>query len=133
VTIASPPPADVIRSFDLVRDEPPRAISARYWSEYVDALDDLPEPYSMLITERPVEADIPEVIGTSSRLRLYERKAPGSLLREYVPTAFVLDISGNLDAEDQRRSLQIVRDLVHEREAAYLRAVRARKGTGAQL
>ena len=119
--------ASVIYEIERAYGGPVRPLSQRYWEEYLEALDNVPEPYSLLITERPVEFALSAVDGTDGRLRVFDQLAPSSLIRKYLHTAFVADVSGHLDPEAQRRMLKIVRDLVFQREAEYERVVRARR------
>lgn len=101
-----------------------RALSHRYWQEYLEAQDDAPEPYSLLITERPLDFELPVVEGTDGRLRVFDRPAPPSVVRKYLPTIFVVDISGGATPETQQQLLDRVRELVFERESEYVRAAR---------
>jgi hypothetical protein len=119
--------ATVIYEIERAYSDPPRPLSQRYWEEYLEAHDDVPEPYSLLITERPVEFALRAVDGTDGRLRVFEQQAPSFLVRKYLHTAFVVDLSGDLDPQALRRMLETVRDLVFQREAEYQRAERARR------
>jgi hypothetical protein len=119
--------ASVIYEIERAYGDAPRPLSERYWQEYLEAVDDFPEPYSLLITERPVEFALPALNGTDGRLRIFEKPAPPILVRRYLPTVFVVDVSGGIDSQAQRRMLATVRDLVFQREAEYERAMRARR------
>jgi TIR domain len=120
-------PVSVIYEIERAYGDTPRPLSQRYWQEYLEAIDNVPEPYSLLITERPVEFALRALDGTDGRLRVYEQPGPSSLVRKYLHTAFVVDVSGDLDSPAQRRMLETVRDLVIQREAEYQRAMRARR------
>ena len=117
----------VIYDIERAYGDTPRPLSQRYWEEYLEATANAQEPYSLLITERPVEFGLPALDGTDGRLRVFEQLAPSSLVRKYLRTAFVVDASGDLDSRAQRGMLETVRDLVFQREAEYQRAGRERR------
>ena len=103
--------------FDTVEalDDAPSPIGTDWVSDFLDAPISQLEPFTMVVTARPLDFDAPALDGTAGRVRVItEDYARGRHLR----SVYFVDVSGGVDRERHRELLRAVRADVERRDRA---------------
>ena len=94
----------------LGRREP---IGTRFWQEFLEAMEDSPDVFVMLISQRPIDIDQPLLSPTEPRVRVQHitgiRPASSDSPPSYAMVAFAVDFSEPTSDSEQERLLGLVR------------------------
>jgi hypothetical protein len=89
-----------------------KALEDKWWHAYSDATDRMWQPYSLIVSKRPVAFPLDIVHPESSRIGFRRAEGSGWLMREH--DVLVVDLSGVEEELEQRRLIGLAKTLLIE-------------------